>query len=167
MKNFKAQYKKDYQKADELVIEFAGIFIEKFNELDEEIEGDMYDIIYYLIEEEMEEIYYDLDENIECFIDNIWDIIEIVEKNQNKKYKESYLGGEMKMRKQYYIVGDTKKYKECLIYIVGESYEYAEKVLNRILTNPTEQDKFMLKTHNNIRINSIDTENCWWEDTCE
>lgn len=81
MKNFKVQYKENYWKANELVIEYAGIFIEKFNELDEEIKGDIYDIIYYLIEEEIEIIYNDFNESIECFIDNIYDIIEIVEKH--------------------------------------------------------------------------------------
>lgn len=71
------------------------------------------------------------------------------------------------MKTQYIIIGDTKKYKDCLIYVIGENYERAKEVLNRILTNPEEHDKHMLETHTNIRISSINIEDCWWEDTCE
>ena len=64
--------------------------------------------------------------------------------------------------KDYVIVGDTEEYKSCLIRICGESEEEANEVLNRMLTNPTEQDKEDLKKHTNVRIElAIDG---WWHD---
>jgi len=66
--------------------------------------------------------------------------------------------------KDYFIVGDTKRYGTCLIYTCGKSREVAEKVLDRMLNNPNEQDKKELKAHTNIRINEEESENCWWND---
>lgn len=44
--------------------------------------------------------------------------------------------------KEYIIVGDTKDYKDCLIYRCGNNQEYAERVLDRLLNNPNDNDKF-------------------------
>jgi hypothetical protein len=66
--------------------------------------------------------------------------------------------------KEYLIVGDTKNYKDCLIYRCGNNQEYAEKVLNRLLNNPNDNDKFVLKGHFNIRLKEVDSSDCWWND---
>lgn len=64
--------------------------------------------------------------------------------------------------KEYIIVGDTKEFKGCLIYTCGTSKEHAEEVLNKMLTNPSEQDKKVLEEHSNVRIAEEESENCWW-----
>ena len=46
---------------------------------------------------------------------------------------------------EYVIVGDTAQYKGCLIYVCGTSYEHAHSTLNRMLNDPTEEDKKMKK----------------------
>jgi hypothetical protein len=65
---------------------------------------------------------------------------------------------------EYIIVGDTKDYKECLIYPVGKKYEDALGVLERMLTNPTENDRAVSKGHTNLRIKQVEDKDCWWND---
>lgn len=62
---------------------------------------------------------------------------------------------------EYIIVGDTDKYKECLIYVCF-SKENAEKVLDRVLNNPTEDDLRMTKGHTNLKVIGIPDRDCWW-----
>ncbi len=66
---------------------------------------------------------------------------------------------------EYVIVGDTKEYKNCLIYVCGKSRENAEKILKGILNNPTENDKLVTKRHTDLRIEEIEDSECWWNDT--
>lgn len=65
---------------------------------------------------------------------------------------------------EYVIVGDTKEYKCCLIYVCGKSRENAEKILEGILNNPTENDKLVTKGHTNLRIEEVEDSECWWND---
>lgn len=62
----------------------------------------------------------------------------------------------------YVIAGDTENYKGCLVYACGESYEHAENVLRRMLSNPTENDKIMMQGHINLRVEEVPEEDCWW-----
>jgi hypothetical protein len=66
--------------------------------------------------------------------------------------------------KEYLIVGDTKNHKDCLIYRCGNSREDAEKVFDRLLNNPNNNDKFVSKGHFNIRIEETNSSDCWWND---
>ena len=67
--------------------------------------------------------------------------------------------------KEYLIVGDTKNHKDCLIYRCGNNQEYAERVLDRLLNNPNDDDKFASKGHFNIRLKEVNSSECWWNDT--
>lgn len=62
---------------------------------------------------------------------------------------------------EYVIVGDTPQYKGCLVYTCG-SLENAQKVLKGMLTNPTENDKKLMKHHENFRIEEVEDKDCWW-----
>ena len=64
---------------------------------------------------------------------------------------------------KYIIVGDTEKYKECLIYVCGTK-ECAEKVLDQVINNPTDNDLKIIKGHTNLRIKEVPIEECWWLD---
>ena len=66
--------------------------------------------------------------------------------------------------KEYLIVGDTKKHKDCLIYRCGNNQEYAERVLDRLLNSPNDYDKLVSKGHFNIRLKEVDSSECWWND---
>jgi hypothetical protein len=66
--------------------------------------------------------------------------------------------------KEYIIVGDTKDYNGCLIYRCGDNRENAEKVFDRLLNNPNNNDKFVSKGHFNIRIEETNSSDCWWND---
>lgn len=68
---------------------------------------------------------------------------------------------------EYNIVGDAGDCKGCLILICGTSGERAKEVLNRLLTNPTESDKMMMKGHTNIRIEKVGDDKCWWNEGCD
>ena len=68
---------------------------------------------------------------------------------------------------EYLIVGDTKNYKDCLIYRCGDNRENAEKILNRLLNNPSNDDKIVSKGHFNIKIKKIDDSECWWNDAVD
>ena len=66
--------------------------------------------------------------------------------------------------REYIIAGDTDRYEECLIYICGSSRENAEKILNRMLTNPNDNDKFVMQGHRNLRVIEIEGRDTWWND---
>lgn len=66
------------------------------------------------------------------------------------------------MNGDYVIVGDTEQYQGCLVCIVGNTYEKANEVLNRMLNNPTENDKQLMRDHTNFRIEFVEEEDCWW-----
>lgn len=62
----------------------------------------------------------------------------------------------------YAIVGDTEKYKGCLICAVHGDKERAEAVLDRMLNAPTDSDKRNMEGHTNIRV--AQTDSAWWEE---
>lgn len=68
---------------------------------------------------------------------------------------------------EYIIVGDTEKYKECLVYICGVSEGRAKEVLDRIKSNPTENDKAITNSHANLRIKEVEAKSCWWRHGCD
>lgn len=68
---------------------------------------------------------------------------------------------------EYIIVGDTEKYKECLVYICGVSEGRAKEVLDRIKSNPTENDKAITNSHVNLRIKEVEAKSCWWRHDCD
>ena len=67
---------------------------------------------------------------------------------------------------EYIIVGDTEKFGECLLYICGTK-ENAEKVLDRVINNPTEIDKKLTEGHTNLRIKEVEEKSCWWNYNCD
>lgn len=62
----------------------------------------------------------------------------------------------------YIIVGDTERFEGCLICVAGKAKESAEETLNRMLTDPTENDKRLMEGHRNMRIKEVPEEKCWW-----
>ena len=79
----------------------------------------------------------------------------------------NFFNNKKDIMKEYVIVGDTKDYKDCLIYRCGDNRKNAEKVLDRVLNNPNDDDKFILKRHFNIRLKEVDNSECWWNDTVD
>lgn len=71
------------------------------------------------------------------------------------------------MNIEYVIIGDTEKYDDCLVYAIGESLERAKEILNRILTNPTENDKHISNGMSNLRIEKVGKKDCWWNGHCD
>lgn len=68
---------------------------------------------------------------------------------------------------EYIIIGDTEQYKDCLIYLCGSSLEHAQKILRRILENPTDNDEKVTKNLTNFRIKEVSEEDCWWHYGCD
>lgn len=64
------------------------------------------------------------------------------------------------------IVGDTEYYNGCLVYVCG-TLDNARKVLHRMLTNPTDDDKRELQRHRNLRIEEVPARDCWWHGNCD
>jgi hypothetical protein len=64
----------------------------------------------------------------------------------------------------YIIVGDTDEYDGCLVYVCSGRKEFAESVLERMLTEPTEQDKRELERFRNLRVEAVEREKAWWND---
>lgn len=64
------------------------------------------------------------------------------------------------------IVGDTKEFEGCLVCVCG-TLDHAEEVLHRMLTNPTDNDKALMKGHSNFRIAEVPEEYCWWQRGCD
>ncbi|MBQ2176838.1 MAG: hypothetical protein II453_17910 [Alphaproteobacteria bacterium] len=65
---------------------------------------------------------------------------------------------------EYVIVGDTKNYFGCLVMVCKGDRDFAEKVLQRMLSNPTQNDKRCMKGHTNLRIEEVEEKDCWWND---
>ena len=63
----------------------------------------------------------------------------------------------------YIIVGDSETYKEILVYTCGTNKEKAEKILNDMLTNPSKEDKVVMKGLSNFKIDEVEDKDCWWK----
>lgn len=63
----------------------------------------------------------------------------------------------------YLIKGDVGTYNNCLIYVCGNSLELAQQCLERMLNNPTENDKKLIQGAKNLRIEEASEKKCWWE----
>lgn len=72
---------------------------------------------------------------------------------------------------EYIIVGDVYAQKDgvkflrndgCLVLVCGKSYENAQSALNKMLINPDENDKKLMKDHENLRIEEVEDKDCWW-----
>jgi hypothetical protein len=59
---------------------------------------------------------------------------------------------------EYIIVGDTARYKECLVYIGGRTMEQAQKMLEQ-----AKQDEHF-KNHTNFQIKTTESKENWWND---
>lgn len=66
----------------------------------------------------------------------------------------------------FVIVGDTDKYEGCLVYVCG-TYDNTNKILHRMLNNPTENDKKIMNGYRNLRIEEVPEEDCWWCGNCD
>lgn len=70
----------------------------------------------------------------------------------------------MTKRTTWNIVGTFEicgKEEECLVYAC-HTKDGAEKVLEKMLANPTENDLAVMKDGKNFRIHEEEIENCWW-----
>lgn len=63
----------------------------------------------------------------------------------------------------YIIVGDTEKYKDCLVSVVHGDMNYANEVLDRMLNNPTKNDLILTEGMSNLRIEDDNGEGWWME----
>ena len=68
------------------------------------------------------------------------------------------------MNTEYIIIGDTERFDECLVAVCGNDKDHAMKVLNRMINNPTENDKRLTKGHHNLRVQEANSGECWWND---
>ena len=62
----------------------------------------------------------------------------------------------------FIIKGDSKEYKDCLICVCGTSREVAEEHLDKMLSNPSENDKRLMEGMSNFRIEEVEEKDCWW-----
>jgi hypothetical protein len=67
---------------------------------------------------------------------------------------------------EYIIQGKTEIYGWCLVYVSG-CLDSAEKDLNRMINNPTENDKRLIKGHTDLRIKKVPKSDCWWNGNCD
>lgn len=70
------------------------------------------------------------------------------------------------MAGNYVITGDTSLGR-CLVMIVGPVYKNAEEVLDRMLNNPTENDKRIMNGHTDFKIKFVEEKDCWWNYNCD
>ena len=71
------------------------------------------------------------------------------------------------MKGDYVIIGDTERFKDCLVCVIGNDVVKALEVLNRMLNNPTEHDKRRMSGHTNFRIEFVEEKYCWWNYNCD
>ena len=68
---------------------------------------------------------------------------------------------------EYIIVGDTEKYKDCLVCLCGTQPDRAKEILDRMINNPNENDKAISEGHTNLRIKEVEEKSCWWNYNCD
>ena len=66
----------------------------------------------------------------------------------------------------YVIIGDTKDYKDCLVYVCG-TLKCATETLHQMLNNPDDNDKRIMQDHSNFRIIEVPEKDCWWRGNCD
>jgi hypothetical protein len=66
----------------------------------------------------------------------------------------------------YVIAGDTKDYEGCLVCVCC-TLDHANEVLDRMLNNPTDSDKRLMRGHHNLRVAEVPEEDCWWHVNCD
>lgn len=65
---------------------------------------------------------------------------------------------------EYVIVGDTERFKDCLVTVVKGDMQRAEERLEQMLTAPTPNDKILIGNCKNLRIKESEPEKAWWND---
>ena len=66
---------------------------------------------------------------------------------------------------EFIIVADyviCGKVEPCLVCLAGKDRAGAEEKLQRIINNPTDNDKALLKDGKNPRIKEVESKECWW-----
>lgn len=66
---------------------------------------------------------------------------------------------------EYIIVGDTESYNDCLVVVCGADEDEAKKTLQKMITDPTNSDKQLIKGYSNLRLKKVESKNCWWNDS--
>lgn len=62
------------------------------------------------------------------------------------------------------IIGDTSEYKDCLVCVCHLNKTEAEKVLDRMINNPTQNDLACIGKCTNLRLKNTKPEEEWWND---
>lgn len=65
---------------------------------------------------------------------------------------------------EYIIVGDTERFKDCLVTVVKGDMQRAEERLEQMLTAPTPNDKILIGDCKNLRIKESKPKEAWWND---
>lgn len=63
----------------------------------------------------------------------------------------------------FIIAGDTDEYKDCIVMTFYNEGD-AIMTLNRMLSNPTELDKRLMRGYKNLRVEQVYRGDCWWRD---
>ena len=64
---------------------------------------------------------------------------------------------------EYIIIADYKGFGKCMVIPCGTK-SAAEIILERMQTNPTENDKRLIGDGTNLRIEAIELKDAWWND---
>jgi hypothetical protein len=67
---------------------------------------------------------------------------------------------------EYIIKGDTEVITDCLVCVCG-TLENAQRCLERMINNPSENDKRLIARHTNLRIEEVAEKDCWWNGNCD
>lgn len=68
---------------------------------------------------------------------------------------------------EYIIKGDTPEFKNCLVYVCGKLLDVAVEDLHRMLNDPNENDKKLIRNMTNLRIEETGDKDCWWNFNCD
>lgn len=74
------------------------------------------------------------------------------------------MNGEYIITAEYDIFGKNER---CLVARAGITLEHAEEVLYRMINNPTENDKRLIRNGKNLEVEFLEERYCWWNDGCD
>ena len=68
---------------------------------------------------------------------------------------------------EYIIQGLHSEYGWCLVYTCGIDLDHANTVLDKMLNNPTDNDKHLMKDMTEFRVKKVKGKDCWWNQNCD
>ena len=63
---------------------------------------------------------------------------------------------------EYVITAEYPRNGRCLVAVCGKNLEKAKEILNKMKTNPDDNDLRLIKEGKDLMIEEVEDKDCWW-----